>query len=209
MLKIRTAGENDLEKIMQIEKASFVPQIQENQNVFFERIKSCPKLFLIFYDSDEDFYDSNEENRSESLSYENSENIAGYLCAELFSEIPQNPEELQLGHLPQKILSDDSLKNNLKTQYFIYISSFAIFPSKRGNGYGKKCWNLAMEYFKNMNFEQNNAIIKGFLLLVNELWTKALSIYEKSGFEKIKTFKNFFVNDENSFSDGILMKLDF
>ena len=101
MLKIRTAGENDLEKIMQIEKASFVPQIQENQNVFLERIKSCPKLFLIFYDSDEDFYDSNEENRSESLSYENSENIAGYLCAELFSEIPQNPDELQLGHLPQ------------------------------------------------------------------------------------------------------------
>ena len=54
-----------------------------------------------------------------------------------------------------------------------------------------------MEYFKNMNFEQNNAIIKGFLLLVNELWTKALTIYEKSGFEKIKTFKNFFDNGEN------------
>ena len=65
-----------------------------------------------------------------------------------------------------------------------------------------------MEYFKKMNFEQNNAIIKGFLLLVNELWTKALTIYEKSGFEKIKTFKNFFDNGENSFSDGILMKLD-
>ena len=65
-----------------------------------------------------------------------------------------------------------------------------------------------MEYFKNMNFEQNNVIIKGFLLLVNELWTKALSIYEKSGFEKIKIFKNFFENSENSFSDGILMKLD-
>ena len=47
MLKIRTAGENDLEKIMQIEKASFVPQIQENQNVFLERIKSCPKLLAI------------------------------------------------------------------------------------------------------------------------------------------------------------------
>ncbi len=83
-----------------------------------------------------------------------------------------------------------------------------MFPSKRGGGTGKKCWNLAMEYFKNMNFEQNNAIIKGFLLLVNELWTKALTIYEKSGFEKIKTFKNFFDNGENSFSDGILMKLD-
>ena len=106
-------------------------------------------------------------------------------------------------------MSDDSLKNNLKTQYFIYISSFAIFPSKRGNGYGKNCWNLALDYFKNMNFDENNVTIKGFLLLVNELWTKALSIYEKSGFERIKTFKNFFVNDENSFSDGILMKLDF
>lgn len=201
MLKIRTACESDLPQIMLIEKSSFVSQIQENQNVFLERIKACPKLFLIFYDS-------NEENRSESLSYENSENIAGYLCAELFSEIPLNPDELQLGHLPQKILSDDSLKNNFTNQYFIYISSFAIFPSKRGGGTGKQCWNLAMEYFKNMNFEQNNVIIKGFLLLVNELWTKALSIYEKSGFEKIKIFKNFFENSENSFSDGILMKLD-
>ena len=99
--------------------------------------------------------------------------------------------------------------NNIrKNESYVYISSFAVFPSKRGGGTGKKCWNLAMEYFKNMNFEQNNAIIKGFLLLVNELWTKALTIYEKSGFEKIKTFKNFFDNGEKSFSDGILMKLD-
>lgn len=201
MLKIRTACESDLPQIMLIEKSSFVSQIQESQNVFFERMKICPEMFLIFYETDED-------GQSGILSSENNENITGYLCAEFFYEIPQNPNELQLGHLPSKKMPDDYKKNNQKNQCYVYISSFAVFPSKRGGGTGKQCWNLAMEYFKNMNFEQNNAIIKGFLLLVNELWTKALTIYEKSGFEKIKTFKNFFDNGENSFSDGILMKLD-
>lgn len=201
MLKIRTACESDLPQIMLIEKSSFVSQIQESQNVFFERIKICPEMFLIFYEADED-------GKSGILSSENNENITGYLCAEFFYGIPQNPNELQLGHLPSKKMPDDLQKNNQKNQCYVYISSFAVFPSKRGGGTGKQCWNLAMEYFKNMNFEQNNVIIKGFLLLVNELWTKALSIYEKSGFEKIKIFKNFFENSENSFSDGILMKLD-
>lgn len=207
MLKIRTACESDLPQIMLIEKLSFAPQIQESQKVFLERMKLCPKMFLIFYEADEDGqpeispFESNGNN-------ENNGNVTGYLCAEILYGIPQNQDELKLGHLPQKQLLDDSLEISQKNECYVYISSFAVFPSKRGGGTGKKCWNLAMEYFKNMNFEQNNAIIKGFLLLVNELWTKALTIYEKSGFEKIKTFKNFFDNGEKSFSDGILMKLD-
>ena len=213
MLKIRTACESDLPQIMLIEKSSFAPQIQESQNVFLERIKVCPKMFLIFYETDEDSQPEissfeNNENNENNGNNENSENITGYLCAEILYGIPKNQNELKLGHLPQKQLPDEFLEISQKNECYVYISSFAVFPSKRGGGTGKKCWNLAMEYFKNMNFEQNNAIIKGFLLLVNELWTKALTIYEKSGFEKIKTFKNFFDNGENSFSDGILMKLD-
>ena len=54
MLKIRTACESDLPQIMLIEKSSFAPQIQESQNVFLERMKLCPKMFLIFYEADED-----------------------------------------------------------------------------------------------------------------------------------------------------------
>ena len=52
MLKIRTACESDLPQIMMIEKSSFAPQIQESQNVFLERMKLCPKMFLIFYEAD-------------------------------------------------------------------------------------------------------------------------------------------------------------
>ena len=167
-------------------------------------MKLCPKMFLIFYEADED----GQPEISPFGNNGNNENVTGYLSAEILYGIPQNQNELKLGHLPQKQLPDDFLEISQKNECYVYISSFAVFPSKRGGGTGKKCWNLAMEYFKNMNFEQNNAIIKGFLLLVNELWTKALTIYEKSGFEKIKTFKNFFDNGENSFSDGILMKLD-
>ena len=54
MLKIRTACESDLPQIMLIEKLSFAPQIQESQNVFLERMKLCPKMFLIFYEADQD-----------------------------------------------------------------------------------------------------------------------------------------------------------
>ena len=67
MLKIRTACENDLPQIMLIEKLSFAPQIQESQNVFLERIKVCPKMFLIFYETDED-------SQPEISSFENNEN---------------------------------------------------------------------------------------------------------------------------------------
>lgn len=118
--------------------------------------------------------------------------IAGYLTAEFISKIPVHQEELALNH---------KCKN--KKTSIIYISSFALLPEYRGKGNGEKSFKTALNYLKE-NF--NPSII---ILLVNQKWQGACHIYEKSGFIKINTFKNFFPDDEeNSFNDGLLMKLE-
>ena len=68
------------------------------------------------------------------------------------------------------------------------------------------CWNCAVDYFETVRFSDFNIKIKGFLLLVNELWEAAISIYKKSGFYEINIFENFFKNEEKSYSNGILMQ---
>lgn len=194
MIKVRTATIDDIDVIMQIEKSSFVPLIQEEKSVFLERINACPQLFLIFYDDNEN--NDNEE-------------IVGYLSAELLSDIPCDACQIKLGHSPvaMKSLFINNDCNKAKSKaFYIYISSFAIFPQKKGKGTGKMCWNCAVDYFETVRFSDFNIKIKGFLLLVNELWEAALSIYKKSGFSEINIFENFFKNEEKSYSNGILMQ---
>lgn len=118
---IRNAKLEDINQIMEVEKKGFIPQIQEEQIVFEERIKTCPELFLVF--QDETF------------------KIAGYLSAEYLEKIPQSADELKLGHIPQKI--------EKKEKSIIYISSFSILPEFRGNKNGTKLWNESLEYLEN------------------------------------------------------------
>lgn len=47
-LRIRKAELSDLDSIMNIEENGFIPEIQEERQVFEARIKACPELFLIF-----------------------------------------------------------------------------------------------------------------------------------------------------------------
>lgn len=119
MITIKNATQKDISQIMIIERESFIPQIQESQDVFLERIKTCPETFFIFCD---------ESNQSE---------IIGYICGEFLDKFPQSPEELKLNHLPQKNTS----KN------FFYISSFAIKKNRRGTDLGKKLWNESLNKF--------------------------------------------------------------
>lgn len=192
MIKFRNAQAGDIDTIMELEKKSFIPQIQEDKTVFLERIKIFPELFLIFYDETDP------------------EKKIGYVSAEFLEKMPESAEEIKLGHIPQPCEKQFFGKNSKESEItvfsaFIYISSFCIFPENRGEGLGKKCWNLAMNYFENdlqfLHFKS-----KGFLLLVNEEWQAAISIYKKSGFKTKKIFENFFQNQKNSFSNGILME---
>lgn len=121
-MKVRTANITDISSIMKIESAGFIPQIQEEQHVFEQRIKACPELFLVFED-------------------ETSGKVAGYLSAEYLDKLPSCAAELALGHVPNKSSSSS----------IIYISSFSILPEYRGNGTGKLLWNQAMEYFESLH----------------------------------------------------------
>ena len=170
-MNIRKASIEDIDDIMKVEWSSFIAGIQEEKSVFEERIRRCPDLFLIF---------------------EQDDNVAGYLCAEIMDKVPESGEELELGHLPGKSHS----KNG-----YIYISSFAILPEFRGKGAGRLLWNESITFLK----EQCG--IKKILLLVNEEWKGAFHIYENSGFKTINRFPGFFVSEEKNRSDGILMSL--
>ena len=162
---VRTAKLSDINSVMKIESAGFIPEIQEEEAVFLKRIKLCPQLFLIF---------------------EQNGKTAGYLSAEYMNHIPETAEELSLGHIP----APDVSKN------YIYISSFSILPEYRGNGNGKICWNMALDYLGRDN---------KFILLVNEAWQGAKHIYLQSGFKELKSFKDFFPAEANSFTAGTLM----
>jgi len=118
---LRQASLNDITSIMKVEAAGFIPQIQEEQSVFEQRIGVCPQLFLVFED-------------------EADGTVAGYLSAEYLDHVPGSASELALGHVPNKFSSSS----------LIYISSFSILPEYRGSGTGKLLWNQSLEYFKSL-----------------------------------------------------------
>lgn len=115
--------------------------------------------------------------------------VVGYLSAEYMSHVPESAAQLALGHEPGAAVSS-----------IIYISSFSILPEYRGNGIGGLLCNKALEYFESLG------TVKTFLLLVNEAWGGAKHIYEKSGFEVINIFENFFPTEGKNKTAGILMK---
>lgn len=176
-MNIRKANIEDIDDIMKVEWSSFIAGIQEEKSVFEERIKRCPDLFLIF---------------------EQDNNVAGYLCAEIMDKVPESADDLALGHLPAGE-GDLGLSQKVR-KGFIYISSFAILPSFRGAGVGRRMWNESVDYLK------EHTGVEKFLLLVNEEWKGAFHIYESSGFKVVKEFPEFFVKEDGGRSAGVLME---
>lgn len=156
-----------IEEIMQVEKACFIPQIQEEREVFLSRMGMNP--FYVFIDG-------------------TNGKVAGYISAEYMEKIPQSAVEIALNHKPSG-----------KTSDIIYISSFALLPQYRGTGLGKELWIRSCELFSACPG------LKKLVLLVNEVWKGAFHIYEKSGFEKVRVFKDFFPTEQGEKSNGILM----
>lgn len=179
---LRQAHLSDLDSIMHIEASSFIPSIQEDREVFKQRILRCPELFLVF------------EKRGQTFN-----EVAGYLCAEVMNKIPQSAQELQLGHLPADMTKIDESWDK-GDRPLIYISSFALLPEYRGDGNGRKMWQASMKYFRERFTPQS------LLLLVNEVWEGAKHIYSDSGFEVVRVFENFFPSMDKGFSNGILMQ---
>ena len=82
----------------------------------------------------------------------------------------------------------------------IYISSMTINPDYRGQGIGRELFTESLNYFAN-NFPK----IRSAILLVNEHWTSAKTIYEQSGFEYLMTLDNFFGSEPEK-ANGIVMR---
>lgn len=115
----------------------------------------------------------------------------------LFSEIwPYRPAPV-----PEHFLLNHKIKDRHQIDGTeIYISSMTVNSDYRGQGLGRELFVESLNYFAN-NFPQ----IKSAILLVNEHWTSAKTIYEQSGFQPLMTLDNFF-GSESAPANGIIMR---
>lgn len=108
-VKFRTANENDIKDIMNIEISSFREDICEKEEVFLERMNIFPEGFFIM---------------------EYDRKIIGYLCSEIWEYKEWVEEEdFTLGHSIEKYHNQNGSE--------LYISSMGILVNFRGIGMGK------------------------------------------------------------------------
>ena len=179
-MKLYPAKSFDINSIMAIERSAFIPQIQEKQKTFEERMSVFPNGFLILQDV------------SEKTVLEQGHAVtAGYFCSEIWPSVPED-KFFELGHSAKKMHDD--------TGSVLYVSSFALAPDYRGKG-------LSFNFFK----DSLNSIcgaynsIKTVVLLVNEEWTGALSVYKKLNFKTLRIIKGFFPSLHKAKTDGFIM----
>ena len=193
----------DLFSIMNIERQSFIPQIQEKKRVFEKRLKLFPEGFLVLADSSDEVVLKNKV----AL-------VCGYLCAERWDSLPafsllEHASEKEQKNARKKIekrfeLGHNPLYTHKESGSILYISSFALLKDYRGKGLGEK-------FFVNAVAALCASLggIKTVLLLVDSEWQNALKIYEKCGFKKIGTLEQFFPTiQKKEFADGIVMTAD-
>jgi ribosomal-protein-alanine N-acetyltransferase len=172
----------DIPGIMAIEHASFIPQIQEKQSVFEERLRIFPQGFLVLNDS----------------SYETVHRIgtsltAGYFSSELWNNVPQSDQAFSLGHSASNAHCENGV--------VLYASSFALLPEYRGLSLGTPFFRSSLEAICS-SLPQ----IQKIVLLVNDEWINAFHIYESLGFKTLRRINKFFPSLHNSEgADGILM----
>jgi len=182
LMKIFPAKSFDIPDIMKIERAAFIPSIQENQKTFEERLEVFPEGFFVLADN------------SEKTVFENGRpEIAGYFTSEIWKSFPENDEIFSLGHLASKIHD--------KNGSVLYFSSFAILPAFQGKHLAE---NFLVCCLKDLCAAFPN--IKKVALLVCEEWLSARHIYEKIGFKEVRVIKNFFPSLKKNAADGIVME---
>ncbi len=114
---LRKAAKSDINAIMNIEKEAFAEEIQENKDVFLERIESFSDGFFILEDKNK---------------------AIGYFSSELWNSVPQNGDScFSLNH--------SALKNHKKEGAVLYVSSVAILNEYKGNGLGYRFFSESVE----------------------------------------------------------------
>ena len=172
----------DLPSIMHIERAAFIPPIQEKQKIFDERLQLFPQGFFILSDSS-----------VETVTKAGHAVNAGYFCSELWLTLPDNDKFFALNHKPYKTHHRDGT--------LLYVTSFALLPDYQGKG-------IARQFFASSLAAVCGAFsqIKKVVLLVNEEWEGALHIYESLGFTQIRRMQGYFPSlHRREKRDGIIM----
>lgn len=184
----------DIFQIMNIERQSFIPKIQEKKRIFEKRLKIFPEGFLLLADCSDDVILKNKT----AL-------ICGYLCAEKWDTLPDfaNLDEKSEKLLKKRFsLSHNPALTHKTNGSILYVSSFALLKEYRGKGLGQKFFLNSLAALCASHSE-----IKKVVLLVNEDWKNARKIYEKIGFRESYTLKDFFPTiQRKEYSDGTIME---
>jgi len=131
-----------------------------------------------------------------AIDNDNPSKVAGYYCSELWNYVPTERSSFELNH--------DCNKSQIDNGSVLYISSIALKSEYKGKGFGSRFFYECTKQI----FEENRNI-RQVVLLVNELWKSAISIYKKKGFTQYGILDKFFVQNGGSYySDGLLFKTD-
>jgi ribosomal-protein-alanine N-acetyltransferase len=125
---------------------------------------------------------------------QNESEFIGAISSEIWQYVPSiNREIFNLGHSIKKMHKPNGNE--------LYISSIGIFPKYRKYGFGEE---LFFDLIKNIKLKYPN-VIHGILLL-NEEWKYAEKIYQKNGFKRDYVLDDFFISDDGTKKNGIVMK---
>ncbi len=201
-LRIRRAEAQDLPALMNIERASFAPEIQESEETFADRLNAFPGGALILETGSE----GNRNDREDCRRAGNCSNggnggnggcrrsgePVGYLTAEIWDKAPPpSAEGYRLGHRASE-------RHNPEGRV-LYISSFAVLPEARG-GTGRAFFSEALDLLC-----AENPKIDRVVFIVHEQWRAARHIYEGCGFQYTGVLPSFF-KDGDAGSDALIME---
>lgn len=120
----------DMDEIMEIENTAFIPGIQEEREVFADRMRTFPEGFLVL---------------------EEKGKAAGYFCCELWKGIPDKNRSFSLGHPASGLHSNEGDT--------LYVSSYALAYGYMGLGLGKPFFAGALKHIRSLYPQVTNMLL--------------------------------------------------
>ena len=159
MYNVRKAEPGDLAAVMLVERQSFEENIVEEESVFADRLAYAPDCNYVLVETA-------------------TQSVCGYFTAELWASVTSGANVFALGHSVREC--------HQPIGTVLYISSFALLPTIRGQGLAENFFVVSIERIVAV-FPQ----VERFILLVHEDWHRAIRIYEKQGFIRTQVLERF------------------
>ena len=175
---LRNGTLSDLNGIMLVEQQAFIPQIQESEDVFAQRLSAYPAGFFVLEDE------------------EAQGTIAGYFSTELWSIVPRNKASFSLGH--------SALKAHTPNGTVLYLSSVALLDTYKGQGLGEFLFVETVRQIctHNMAIKHIILLVNEIWYGANHIYQK--SGFKE--YDRISLF--FPTEQKDIFTDGILMSAE-